>query len=93
MNCKCCGAWFSSSDASQELCAACRRALARVSKLVNGIEPVRHGKPVNHYTTYCNSDGKPVTSVWDGYECPFCGSANAENYCPRCGAKMDLEVV
>lgn len=37
MNCKCCGAWFSSSDASQELCAACRRALARVSPIIESL--------------------------------------------------------
>lgn len=37
MNCKCCGAWFSSSDASQELCAACRRALARVSLMIESL--------------------------------------------------------
>lgn len=42
MKCKCCGAWFSSSDASQELCAACRRALARVRNLFeNAVEVVR----------------------------------------------------
>lgn len=34
MNCKCCRAWFSSSDASQELCAGCRRVLARVSPII-----------------------------------------------------------
>lgn len=37
MNCKCCGAWFSSSDASQELCAACRRALERVSPIIKSL--------------------------------------------------------
>lgn len=37
MNCKCCGAWFSSSDSSQELCAACRRALERVSPIIESL--------------------------------------------------------
>lgn len=37
MNCKCCGAWFSSSDASQELCAGCRRALERVSPIIESL--------------------------------------------------------
>lgn len=37
MNCKCCGAWFSSSDTSQELCAACRRALERVSPIIESL--------------------------------------------------------
>ena len=37
MNCKCCGAWFSSSDASQDLCAACRRALERVSPIIESL--------------------------------------------------------
>lgn len=40
MNCRGCGAWFSSSDASQELCAACRRALARAKTLFKDVETV-----------------------------------------------------
>lgn len=52
-------------------------------------EVVRHGIPVAHYETWCNSDGEPVITLPYGYECPFCGNVGIKNYCPNCGAKMD----
>ena len=52
-------------------------------------EPVRHGIPVNHYKTFCNSDGEPIERIPYGYECPFCGDTGIKHYCPNCGAKMD----
>lgn len=51
--------------------------------------PVIHGKPVPHYQTWCNSDGKPVATYQIGYECPFCGDDGIKKLCPNCGAKMD----
>ena len=55
-------------------------------------EPVRHGKFVGtEYDGY--ADGYPVYYEW---ECSQCGCVFEDeeptyNYCPNCGAKMDLE--
>lgn len=47
-------------------------------------EPVRHGKWV------CHED-----DIMSWYECSLCGceafDVHGANYCPNCGAKMDLE--
>lgn len=52
---------------------------------------IRHGIPVPHYETWCNSDEEPVTTLPHGYECPFCGDPEIKKFCPTCGAKMDKE--
>ena len=52
---------------------------------------IRHGFPVIHYETWCNSDGKPIKTLPNGYECPFCGDPDIKKFCPACGAKMDRE--
>lgn len=52
---------------------------------------IKHGNPVPHYETWCNSDGEPVTTLPFGYECPFCGDPDIKKFCPTCGAKMDKE--
>lgn len=46
-------------------------------------EPVRHGRWTEPYRN----------DIWDCYECSCCGEKydRTWNYCPRCGAKMDLE--
>lgn len=36
----------------------------------------------------------PKHGRWVGYQCSVCGGSSeygSENYCPNCGAKMDLE--
>ena len=50
--------------------------------------PVIKGKPVPHYQTWCNSDGKPVATLQIGFECPFCGDPDIKKFCPNCGATM-----
>lgn len=45
-------------------------------------EPVRHGKWVNQDETYTR---------WYCSECKSGNHAGGTNYCPNCGAKMDLE--
>ena len=47
-------------------------------------EPVRHGRWKEPYPN----------DIWDCYECSCCGVKydRTWNYCPNCGAKMDLEV-
>lgn len=72
-------------------------------RLVNGlptadVEPVRHGWWEGYsYTSYCgtNADGEPVYRDGVAYYCsnPKCRRKTVvkENYCPNCGAKMDLE--
>lgn len=47
-------------------------------------EPVRHG----HWTKRWYPDGSKI-----GYECSLCYTHwdGETNYCPHCGAKMDLE--
>lgn len=52
---------------------------------------IKHGNPVPHYETWCNSDGEPVTTLPFGYECPFCGDPDIKKFRPTCGAKMDKE--
>lgn len=52
---------------------------------------VRHGIPVVHYETWCNSEGKPIKTLPNGYECPFCGDPEIKRFCPTCGAKMHKE--
>ena len=76
MKCKCCGAWFSSSDASQELCAACRRALARVRNLFeNAVEVVRC-KDCKRWGT-----GDPIETA-HGKVCEFAGwFVGGNGYC------------
>lgn len=48
-------------------------------------EPVRHGKWIEHLNYMEERDGY--------YWCPLCQkmATREYNYCPNCGAKMDLE--
>ena len=48
-------------------------------------EPVRHGRWVN---PHMNKYGHPCHHC---SECGFLASQKDRNYCPNCGAKMDLE--
>jgi len=48
----------------------------------------RVGVPESHVVTFCDSDGKPVVSYEDGFECPYCHATGVRHYCPDCGAKM-----
>ncbi len=91
MNCKCCGAWFSSSDTSQELCVACRRALARVSKLFEEAVHVVRCKDCKHFNVWkreCENDA--VSTDHEGgasYSLNF----DLDDYCSYGERKMDLE--
>lgn len=62
------------------------------------VEPVRHGRWESYtHSHYCGTDkyGEPVYSDGVVYYCsnPKCRRKTVikENYCPNCGAKMDLE--
>ena len=60
------------------------------------VAPVVHGK-WNGYTRSafhgCDEFGDPIYRDVAIYICPECGRRTVikENYCPKCGAKMDLE--
>lgn len=56
------------------------------------VEPVKHGKPNPHIVQWIGDDGEVILEDQVGWECPFCGEDGVKNYCPNCGAKMDLEV-
>ena len=49
------------------------------------VAPVRHGRWIN---SYINFYGHPCHCC---SECGFKASYQDTNYCPNCGAKMDLE--
>lgn len=57
--------------------------------------PVVHGQWIGEADGY--ADGELVYDVWNCSKCDYCiddGTDNPEllpNYCPNCGAKMDLE--
>ena len=62
------------------------------------VEPVRHGRWEEYsHSRYCgiDADGEPVYRDGVVYYCsnPKCRRKTVikENYCPNCGAKMDLE--
>lgn len=62
------------------------------------VEPVRHGRWEGYsHSRYCgiDADGEPVYRDGVVYYCsnPKCRRKTVikENYCPNCGAKMDLE--
>lgn len=80
-NCKACGDLFSSSNPDEELCPACQRALDRLGGYV---APVVHGKFLERRVR----DSRSII-------CSVCrsdiGVAYYFNYCPNCGAHMDLE--
>ena len=58
--------------------------------------PVVHGwwKGYIHSALVRWKDGEPVWADRNVYRCSRCdfGTIAKHNYCPRCGAKMDLEV-
>ena len=78
------------------------RPLALTSALLSHIpfadvEPVRHGRWEGYiHSRYCGMDeyGEPVYRDGTVYYCsnPKCRRKTVvkENYCPNCGAKMDL---
>lgn len=58
-------------------------------------EPVRHGQweswVGSHWTRKYDDKGEPIYSNHSCYVCSECRRETVihENYCPRCGAKMD----
>lgn len=58
---------------------------------VDAVEVV-HGRWIPTYHTYYNRDG--ASQIADEWHCSVCDiySRHESNYCPNCGAKMDLEV-
>lgn len=52
---------------------------------------VKRGKPIPHHLNFCNSDGEVLARYRDGWECPFCGDPGVKNYCPSCGAVIDVD--
>ena len=56
------------------------------------VEEVRHGRFVGEIIKTENWKGQK-TSYYQPHSCSLCHTALAgtENYCPNCGAKMDLE--
>lgn len=77
--CKVCGHWFVKIKPQEELCDKCESALYRLSGYV---APVVHGRWIDA-REYCGD-----------YMCSNCEAlygTNKFNYCPNCGAKMDLE--
>ena len=59
------------------------------------VAPVRHGEWQGEGDGY--ADGEIVLDVWYCSECGYCIDDGTDdphilpNYCPNCGAKMDLE--
>lgn len=61
-------------------------------------EPVKHGQwnAANDGTHFCSECGCDASYTWDDIDRFFINSADdvpdrISNYCPNCGAKMDLE--
>lgn len=61
------------------------------------VAPVRHGQWDGEGDGY--ADGEIVIDVWYCSECGYCIDDGTDdpnilpNYCPNCGAKMDLEML
>ena len=55
--------------------------------------PVVHGRWLEDYETFVNDNGYESEPIQTGWVCSACGSheLSARNYCPNCGAKMDLD--
>lgn len=65
----------------------CRRAIERI--LAADVVPVRHGRWINAYP---DIEPNPMFMYGICSECGFeQGISKYLNYCPNCGAKMDLE--
>lgn len=60
-------------------------------------EPVKRGKwkgyLIPHWTKRYDDDGEPEYKYHTEYVCNICGynSIIKHNYCPHCGAKMEVE--
>lgn len=73
----------------------CRDRLAELEdKIENGeLAEVTHGKWKVMQTVVIRMEGRPKYS--EAHQCSVCGKWNnkKQNFCPNCGAKMDLEEV
>lgn len=57
------------------------------------VAPVRHGRWImTAYTTISKRNRIISNKRFSCSECAYTNGRNKSNYCPNCGAKMDLEV-
>lgn len=73
----------------KDICEAQNRFLYKVAERMEELEePVRHG----HWTEHPRADEEHGQLV-SNYECSICKNWSREdyNYCPDCGAKMEVE--
>lgn len=96
-NCKACGASFSSSG-HRDLCPGCERALKRLDGYA---VPVVRGQWDGEGDGYAETEDGEIVIVYDVWNCSKCGYTIDDgtddpellpNYCPNCGAKMDLGI-
>ena len=88
--CKVCGHWFVKIKPQEELCDKCESALYRLSGYV---APVVHGKWVTTSEEVFPGSSQFLCYSHKHEECGFqyVGlNGNEYDYCPKCGAKMDL---
>lgn len=55
------------------------------------VSPVRHGKWIEYTKVIIPEPYNKWEQAWKCSECGFDDGFVAYNYCPNCGAKMDLE--
>ena len=79
-DCKACGSWFAAANKRELLCPICERSLAR---LAGYAAPVVHGRWMPFHSE----------AAGDIQYCSACeiGFDAKMDYCPHCGAKMDIK--
>lgn len=87
--CKACRQWFAKTRDDMVLCSKCEMALGR---LAGYAEVVVHGTWEGTADGY--ADGELVYDMWNCSNCGWDVDGADEKpdfqYCPKCGAKMDL---
>ena len=89
--CKACGAWFVKIKPHEELCDKCESALYRLSSYV---ALVRHGRWITTSVEVFPGSSQFLCYSHKHEECGFQYvdmNENEYDFCPNCGAKMDLE--
>ena len=89
------------SDGATLVCQSLNYSSADVESILSDmpaedVAPVRHGRWDNIPNTYMCVAGKDGSYHGNATSCSACNEINPNayktNYCPNCGAKMDLEV-